>query len=215
MSTGYHLAELSVVREMSDARRIVPAFACEGWDVLDVGCGIGQTLMAPELSMARERHGIDIDAEAIALGRTLHPELTLSRAVAERIPYPDRRFDLVFSRVALPYTNIPVALREMFRVTRSGGRIWLTLHPWGRERTHLKRAMETVSLKRLIDRSYVLLNGALFTLLGRCVRRPWKREPSYESIQSVGGIRRALRRAGFVDERAEKDTHLVAEARKP
>jgi len=206
----YHLDELEIVNNLADPRRAVPAYPCANWRVLDVGCGAGQTLTAVEFRACRERHGIDVDAEAVAYGREHYPMLKLSVAGAERIPYPTNMFDLSYSRVSLPYTNVPVALAEMHRVTKRGGRVWFMLHGWQMERGHIAEAIKTRSLRRLIDRSYVMLNGLLLRYLGRCFARPWS--GTYESIQTEAGIRRLLRRAGFVDVVVHRDGHFIAEA---
>jgi ubiquinone/menaquinone biosynthesis C-methylase UbiE len=54
--------------------------------------------------------------------------MDLRNAAAEHLPYGNSEFDLVISRVSLPYTDLPKAAREMRRVLRTGGRIWLALH---------------------------------------------------------------------------------------
>lgn len=193
----YHLSELKFIRDPSNPKRFVPSYPCAGWTVLDVGCGIGQTLSAQEFSEAAELHGIDVYDWLIAEGQALHPHMKLTQARAEQVPYPREYFDLVYSRVALPYTNIPLALREMHRVLRPSGHLWLTLHTWTTEAGQWKRALRDREPKRIVDRSYVALNSVLFWLTGHCIRKPWKRTPLYESVQTIGGIRRALSRAGF------------------
>ena len=49
-TTPYHLAELRLVADLQDPRRCVPNYDCRGLDVLDVGCGLGQTLVAPNFA---------------------------------------------------------------------------------------------------------------------------------------------------------------------
>jgi ubiquinone/menaquinone biosynthesis C-methylase UbiE len=120
---AYHLTELKIVSNKGDPRRIVPNYSCGGWRVLDIGCGIGQTLVSEELSEAAELHGVDSDSELVNC-RVLtdrEPRLRLIHAAAESLPFPGTYFDLVYSRVAVPYTNIPVAMSEAFRVLKPGG----------------------------------------------------------------------------------------------
>lgn len=211
----YHESELRLISDLNDPKRIVPNYPCRGWSVLDVGCGIGQTLVAPEFSEAAELHGIDIDPEAVSCRLLVdrEPRLHLSCAPGESLPYESERFELVFSRVALPYTNIPVALREIYRVLKPGGYIWLTLHPWGLELTNIYRAAAGKSVRRLINGLYVLANSAAFFATGTMFARPWN--GTYESVQTQGGIRRALAGAGFGAVRTERTAyHLVASGRK-
>ncbi len=207
---AYHLDELEIVNSPGDPRRAVPACPFAGSCVLDVGCGAGQTLTAAEFRHCRERHGIDIDAEAIDYGRRVYPELILEVAGAERIPYPADKFDLTYARVSLPYTNVPAAIAEMHRVTKPGGRVWLMLHAWHKERDRLTAALRARDAKQLVDRSYVVLNGLLLQLTARCIARPWSGH--YESIQTETGIRRLLGRVGFMDIATRHDLHFIVEA---
>lgn len=209
---AYHLAELRLVGEPGDPRRCIPSYDCTDWDVLDVGCGIGQTLVAPEFSGARSRHGIDVDTRAIELGRSMFPALVLTTAAAERIPYDDARFDLVFSRVALPYTNIPVALAEMTRVTKPGGRIWLALHSWRMESKQVWAALRQLAAKRLVDRTYVVANSLLLAVSGRCVARPWS--GTFESFQFAGSVARVMRSLSLSEIREHAGPNFCISARK-
>jgi len=212
-SSPYHLGELELLSDLSNPLRAVPSYDSRGWTILDIGCGMGQTLTAVEFGHCSARHGIDVDAKAIALGRQRFPEFTLSVAGAEQIPYPDNTFDLTFSRVALPYTDVPVALREMFRVTKPGGRVWLTLHDWSMERVQIKNALRDRNPRRLADRCYVLVNSMVLALFGVCLRRPGS--GTVESIQSERGIRRLLRKAGFADIELTHAVHFLVAGVKP
>lgn len=49
---------------------------------------------------------------------------------AEALPYQNEFFDMVVARVSLPYVNLPMAFREIRRVLRKGGELWITLHPF-------------------------------------------------------------------------------------
>jgi ubiquinone/menaquinone biosynthesis C-methylase UbiE len=212
-SLPHHLAELGIVRQLEDPRRAVPTFPCDGWVVLDVGCGIGQTLSAVEFANCAGRHGIDPDAEAIAYGRDNLPGLILEVGRAEAIPYPDGFFDLAYSRVALPYSNVPQALAELFRVTKGGGVVWLALHPWKMERRHWVDALRRRDVRRIVDRAYVLIHSAALFFLQYSFGRPWS--GSYESFQLPSGIRRLLAKTGFVDIEISMHRHFVVRARKP
>lgn len=194
-SIGYHLNELKIVQNVADPRRLMPKAQEPGSSVLDIGCGIGQALTAPEFGECAARCGIDIDANAIAYGQKSFPFLDLSVARSEFIPFGEANFDLVFSRVSLPYCNITVALSEMHRVLKPGGRLWVSLHPWNMEKEQLISAIRSMHPIRVLDRMYVVLNGLIFASTGRCFARPWNGR--IESFQTVGGFKRALIKAGF------------------
>jgi len=204
----YHRMELSIVLDLDDPRRSVPSYDCTGWSVLDVGCGSGQTLLAPELERARARYGIDIDATAIEAGGKAFPELRLSCARAEAIPFAEKSFDLAFSRVAIVYGNIPKALSEMYRVLKPGGRLWLAMHSWTKTREALADNLKRGNWRRAAALTFVTFNGLLFHFAGHCIPR--------SSFQTRRAMEKALARAGFEDiESVPKTRHYLFTARRP
>jgi ubiquinone/menaquinone biosynthesis C-methylase UbiE len=199
----YHLSELKIVSDKADPRRIVPKYRCAGWKVLDIGCGIGQTLVAEELAEAAELCGVDPDSDVVKC-RVLtdrDSRLRLVHAAAERLPFPDSYFDLVYSRVAMLYANIPVAMGEAFRVLKPGGHLWMTLHTWRMGIRRLVRAIGAREPRVVADRLYVFANSLLFASCGRLAARPW--DGTYESLQTTYAMRRVLARAGFSGTRCE------------
>lgn len=92
---------------------------------LDVGCGAAQTLRQLEPDRPVELFGVDVDLDALALGRKFAElqgfPIVLAGASAYDLPFRDGFFDLVISRVALNYTHQRTALAEMVRVLRPGG----------------------------------------------------------------------------------------------
>jgi SAM-dependent methyltransferase len=207
---AYHLGELDIVRNPHDVRRIVPRLGDGESRVLDVGCGIGQTLVASELERATVRCGIDVDPIAIEFGRRNFPRLDLRVAALEKLPFDEASFDLVIARVSLPYTDMPVALREIHRVLRKDGRLWAIFHPWKMERDRILRALS--SPKELADRAYVVANSALLYAFKRSLSRPWS--TTHETFQTVGGMRRLLQHNGFGHIDTQLDRHFKMEARK-
>lgn len=213
-SVPYHLNELRIVQNEDDPRRVLPSAQKPGSSVLDIGCGIGQALAAPEFSKCSTRCGIDIDASAIAYGQKAFPFLGLSVAQGESIPFRDSSFDLVFSRVALPYCNIAVALSEMHRVLKPGGRLWVSLHAWEMEKEQLLSALRSMHPIRIVDRMYVILNGVIFARTGHCYPRPWNGR--IESFQTVRGFECALVKAGFQEASTQvRGRNFIVEASRP
>jgi ubiquinone/menaquinone biosynthesis C-methylase UbiE len=47
---------------------------------------------------------------------------------AEALPFASSSFDFVVARLSIPYTNIPISLREIHRVLVPEGTVWFSLH---------------------------------------------------------------------------------------
>jgi len=97
-------------------------------NVLDVGCGPGMVACA----FARRAHrvtGIDFTPRMLEEARKRNEEAGLSNlrwdcGSAESLPYPDASFSIVLTRYTFHHLLDPsVALREMCRVCRPGGRV--------------------------------------------------------------------------------------------
>jgi ubiquinone/menaquinone biosynthesis C-methylase UbiE len=196
---GYHDDELKIALDAGNPQRVVPEMG-DAESVLDIGCGAGQTLVA--IGNHKRRVGVDIDVQALrgGLSLTVANGIRLAAARGEHLPFGDRTFDFVYSRVALPYMSIPAALAEMHRVLRPRGRLWLTLHTIDIPAAQFRRG----SLKGRIYAAYTVLNGVWFHVSGRTFRFLRGR---CESIQTERGMRIALSRAGFVDVEFRRTTH--------
>src|SRR4051794_20388322 len=153
----------------------MPQFSPADRAILDIGCGIGQTFVAAGLGQDRLLVGLDLDTECLRWGRSRFPHIAFIRGAAERLPFPDQSFDLVVSRVVLPYTDIPRSLREIERVLKRGGRVWFTLHSISREMKEVKDALRKRSIKDVVFRGYVIANGLWLHFFGRALRCPFKR----------------------------------------
>ena len=206
----YHLRELEIVRTAGDPRRNLPSNVKPGSRVLDVGCGMGQSLVAPEFLSCASRTGVDIDVSAIAKGKEKFPELDLRVSAAEQLPFQDNSFDLCFSRVAIPYTDVHAALAEMVRVTVSGGRLWVSLHSWQLEFHEILAAFRAAKLRRLVDRVYVAANSLFLGASGRCFARPWSGE--FESFQTGRRVSAILSSLGCSKITLLRDPFFVVQA---
>ena len=189
-----------------------PILASRHKRILDVGCGMGQTLIASELANDTEAYGVDCDSEAIAAGRLLAPpNVKLLCARGEELPFENAYFDLVFSRVALPYMDINKALREICRVLKRGGDFWLTLHRPSMLFSRAKHSVSAGDVKSAASCAYALLNGALFNYLGIQLSLFGRKE----TFQTVGGILRATKRAGLICRGIRTAAHFVVQGQKP
>jgi ubiquinone/menaquinone biosynthesis C-methylase UbiE len=185
----YHEDELQIALDAANPQRAMPP-TDDAESILDIGCGAGQTLVA--LGNHKRRVGVDIDVEALRFGlsRTMTNGIRVAAARGEHLPFADGAFDFVYSRVALPYMNIPVALAEMHRVLQPRGRLWLTLHTIDIPAVQFRRG----NLRGKINAAYTVLNGLWFHCSGRTFR---VLRGLCESIQTERGMRIALSRAGF------------------
>jgi SAM-dependent methyltransferase len=207
----YHEEELGIASNPSDPRHCMPAIGAGERSVLDVGCGIGQLFAAPGTPPGLLAAGVDIDRDALHFGAARSSAIRFVAAGAEALPFRDGSFDLVVSRVSLPYTDVPAALREMARVLRPGGRVWISLHPFGSAVRRLGRALVRLRAREAVFLCYVLLNGLLLCLAGRVV--PFRGARRMESVQTAAGMRRLLSAAGFSGIEADRGRHFVMTAR--
>jgi len=198
----YNLQELNIALNPDDPRHILPPALPPTARVLDVGCGSGQSLIAAY--PGRLSFGVDVDFDSLKLGKTLSDRTCLVNSAAEALPFKNDQFDLVFARVSLPYTDILATLREIRRVLKANGMVWLALHPFS---ISWKQA-KTSNFKGKVFFVYILLNSLVFHLfqwefsfLGR-----------YETFQTERGIRRALVRSGFGDVQIARGRHFVVTA---
>jgi ubiquinone/menaquinone biosynthesis C-methylase UbiE len=188
-SLAYHQGELQVALDRRNPQRLVPEPG-SAQAILDIGCGAGQTIIA--LGAGRRSTGIDIDVSALGFAASgdMGESLRVAGARGEQLPFRDGVFDYVYSRVAIPYMDIPAALAEMHRVLRPGGRLWLALHAIEIPAAQFRRG----NLRGKIYAAYTILNGLWFHVTGRTFRLTSR---ICESIQTRRGMRIALARAGF------------------
>lgn len=225
----YHLSELETALHPESEHHNLPNLRPDDQDILDVGCGIGQTLVGlhtkPDGSQRSTKGtlaGVDVDADSVKYGQNKFEYLNLTCCPAESLPFKDRSFDFVYSRVSLQHTDIPASIAEIFRVTRPGGHLWISMHPQRNTWKQLVNSIRTGKVKDFIFRWYVLLNGLSLNVFGKVFPAPilrtynaGKKRRVYESFQAEAGMRRVLAEVGYTDIQFKQDRHFVVTANKP
>src|SRR5690242_12773644 len=99
-----------------------------GCDVLDAGCGAGQTLDdLAALGTVHHVHGVDMSEQAVAAARA-RGHINVAVSGIESLPHEDEAFDLVTCLDVVEHTPDDVAtFTELFRVTRPGGFLLVTV----------------------------------------------------------------------------------------
>jgi SAM-dependent methyltransferase len=103
-------------RRLDHIRRHVPL---EEQAILDVGCGLGMYVQAFR-RFSQDVYGLDLDGEKIAQASRELPNLCV--ALAENLPCPDGRFDVVLSHEVIEHVaDDRWAIAEAVRVLRNPG----------------------------------------------------------------------------------------------
>lgn len=202
MSIDYHRSELAIAQDPSHPAHILPPPLPAGSRILDVGCGAGQTLIAAYPHCLST--GVDVDFEALAIGRTWNSQIQFVQARAEALPFPEGSFDAVVARVSLAYTELPQSLREIRRVLKSGGTVWMVLHPFAIPLATARAG----SLRAWVFFAYIAVNSVLFHFAGTTFRFRGR----CETFQTRKGIERALVKQGFKNLQISYGRHFVATA---
>ncbi len=210
LSIEYHLRELEIVRNPEDPRHCMPHIEKEDKTILDIGCGIGQLFIASGLGKNVLAVGIDVDQEALRYGRARYENIDYIRANGDSLPFRDDSFDLVVSRVSLPYTNIPQAIQETARILKRGGRVWFSLHPLSMVWESLRSQVRHFRPRGVMFGSYVIINGLLLHFFGKAI--PFPSTGAFESFQTDRGIRRLLQAAGFREISMTRTRHFFVTA---
>lgn len=105
-----------------------------GKEILDIGCGLGGKSAAYAEAGARVT-GVDIDERnverSIAYAHACGAPARFLAGDAERLPFTDGSFDIVIGNDSLEHFHDPeAAFRELVRVLRPGGSLFLFFTPW-------------------------------------------------------------------------------------
>jgi len=114
------------------ARDLVAAVAPSfGARVLDLGAGTGVAAQAATSAVGSDGAVVAADPSSALLRRADTPRLARVAAAAPGLPFADRAFDVVIANLVIGhFTDYTVALGDLVRVLRVGGRLGVTT--WGR-----------------------------------------------------------------------------------
>lgn len=100
--------------------------------VLDVGCGEGFTLARfKKEKIGKSYEGIEVDEQAIALGKKLYPTLNIKKGDIYDLPYKSNSFDLVVCTEVLEHLDNPKkAYKELIRVSNKYILLSVPNEPW-------------------------------------------------------------------------------------
>lgn len=119
----YFQSRLYVVGEQLRARR---------GELLDVGCGPGMLIRRLVDSRPGDFKITALDHSPAMVNHAatrLHdaPDVEIRLGRAEALPFPDASFDIVLALGVLEYTDLPIAISEIARVTRPEGLVLVTM----------------------------------------------------------------------------------------
>jgi ubiquinone/menaquinone biosynthesis C-methylase UbiE len=119
----------------------------EGQRALDVGCGSGALVAElAEIVGAESVAGIDPSELFVEATRARVPGACILVGSAESIPFADREFDATLSQLVVNFLTDPdQGLREMSRVTRSGGAVAGCVWDYGEGMTMLRTFWEAAA----------------------------------------------------------------------
>ena len=128
-----HFAPTATFTTIPAAKLVRFAEVSAGQSVLDVACGTGVVAVTAARAGARVK-GLDLSPVLLESARAnaslAQVEIDFLEGDLEALPYPDSTFDVVLSQFGHMFAPRPaVAIQEMLRVLRPGGRVAFTTWP--------------------------------------------------------------------------------------
>ena len=101
------------------------------YTILDVGCGGGRTISKLAALAAQGKvYGADFSEDSVAVSQKTNAQalqagrVEIRQASVSQLPFPDNSFDIITAvETHFWWPNLPADLRELFRVTKRGGRL--------------------------------------------------------------------------------------------
>jgi ubiquinone/menaquinone biosynthesis C-methylase UbiE len=143
--------------------------------VLDAGTGPGTLVreLARRLP-GSQVYGIDLSEDMIGLARAharrehLEERVQFARGDVAHLPYPDQSFDVVVSTISMHHwSEIVQPLRELYRVLRPGGRVWIYDFRFVKAKTVEKALASTTFAQTPLEYQLVRTGRSPFALYRR------------------------------------------------
>lgn len=157
-TSHYHYAVFEYWRSAKVLRYLDRAGVTTSGDLLDAGCG-GGGMCVSFGEEARRVVGIDLGDRFMQAGYQLARErgvtnVQFAQADGARLPFGDGQFDLVLSHAVIEHVATPLEyLRELRRVVRPGGHVFLQTAPYlSQHGSHLPRLKIPVPLYLVVGR---------------------------------------------------------------
>ena len=145
---------------------VSPRLEFEGRTCLDAGCGGGRGSIFMMESGAAHVTAVDFSTTNVETAATNLRQFGFSnfecmRSSLEDLPFPDGHFDFVWCNGVLMHTADPDScLREISRVLKPGGRIWLYVYGAGGIYWHLIRRFRRLCARLSVDQLIATLRMA-------------------------------------------------------
>ncbi len=119
---GWIIPLLPQKRRIDESVRHLPP-DCKPGNLVDIGCGNGEFLQIAR-ALGWETWGIDLDPKAVETA--LKTGATVTQGGLPDTGLPSERFDVVTLSHVIEHVHDPLAtLKEIFRILKPGGQIWL------------------------------------------------------------------------------------------
>src|SRR5215467_165915 len=172
-SRVYDVVMVRLTRRL--CQRVVADLAALGLaegKVLDVGTGPGTLVreLARQLP-GLQVYGIDLSEDMIELARAharrehLEERVQFASGDVAHLPYPDQPFDVVVSTISMHHwSELEQPLRELYRVLRPGGRVWIYDFRFIKTQTVEKALARTPFAENLLENRLVRTGRGPFAI---------------------------------------------------
>ncbi len=184
-----------------EVARVIAGLDLKGAKILDIGCGIGGIdLLLVEAHGAGQVVGVDVEAANIERARAeaerrgLSPRVDFVTVAPGPLPFPDGKFDIVFSKYAIIHIPDKEALfQDIFRLLIPDG--WLAASDWLRgddapPSPAMRRYVEAEGLSFAMaspERYRKAMTAAGFDQIAVVDRNAWYAKTARAELAAIGG----------------------------
>jgi ubiquinone/menaquinone biosynthesis C-methylase UbiE len=172
---------------------LVAAGDLQGRKVLDIGCGTGRILWTLVRHYQIEGWGVEAEAAMLEVARAHVPAtVVLRQGRAEALPFSEAFFARVYLTMVIHLLNRPVALREIWRVLSSGGRVTIMTPQWSYYQrhwlnrffpSHLQIEQNRFPRKEMLEKELIAAGFLLSSCIPLNLSRTWSKEMAMRLIR--------------------------------